>query len=77
MTDIVERLRKREMLAEILKDKPEIYRVAADEIERLREEIAQLRRDLKTAIMSDSAELKDAKKEIERLLQMWIRENEK
>lgn len=38
MTDIVERLRKREMLAEIGRDKPDIYRDAADEIKRLREE---------------------------------------
>lgn len=59
MTDILERLRKREMLAKIGQDKPEIYRDAADEIERLR-------KDVKTAIMGDSAELRDAKKEIER-----------
>ena len=36
MTDIVERLRKREMLTEIGQDRPEIYRDAANEIERLR-----------------------------------------
>lgn len=60
MTDIVERLRRRAMLAEIGQDRPEIYRDAADEIERLR-------KDVKTAILGDSAELIDAKKEIERL----------
>ena len=60
MTDIVERLRKREMLAEIGQDRPEIYRDAADEIERLR-------KDLRIAIMGDSAELTDSKEEIHRL----------
>ena len=58
--DIVERLRKREMLAVIGRDRPDIYKDAADKIE-------QLRKDIKVAIMGDSAELKDAKKEIERL----------
>ena len=39
MTDIVERLRKREMLAVIGRDRPDIYKEAADEIERLRLEL--------------------------------------
>ena len=67
--DIVERLRKREMLAVIGRDRPDIYKDAADEIE-------QLRKDIKVAIMGDSAELRDAKKEIERLRAAAIREND-
>lgn len=39
----------------------------ADAIERLRAENKQLRKDLKTAIMGDSAELQDVKRENERL----------
>ena len=44
----------------------------ADEIERLRAENETLRRDVKTAVMGDSAELQDVKRENERL-----RNNEK
>jgi regulator of replication initiation timing len=39
----------------------------ADEIERLRAENETLRRDVKTAVMGDSAELQDVKRENEKL----------
>lgn len=39
----------------------------ADEIERLRTENETLRRDVKTAVMGDSAELRDVKRENEKL----------
>ena len=39
----------------------------ADEIERLRAENETLRRDVKTAVMGDSAELADVKRENEKL----------
>lgn len=39
----------------------------ADEIERLRAENERLRRDVKTAVMGDSAELADMKRENEKL----------
>ena len=39
----------------------------ADEIERLRAENETLRRDVRTAIMGDSAELQDVKRENEKL----------
>lgn len=39
----------------------------ADEIERLRAENETLRRDVKTAVMGDSAELRDVKRENEKL----------
>ena len=40
---------------------------AADEIERLRAENETLRRDVRTAVMGDSAELQDVKRENEKL----------
>ena len=40
---------------------------AADEITRLRAENGKLRRDVKTAVMGDSAELQDVKRENEKL----------
>jgi hypothetical protein len=42
-------------------------RERADEIERLRAENETLRRDVKTAVMGDSAELQDVKRENEKL----------
>ena len=44
----------------------------ADEIERLRAENETLRRDVKTAIMGDSAELQDVKRENEKLREALI-----
>ena len=67
MTDIIERLLNRALAATIIKDKPDLYNDAADAIIRLCDENEKLRRDVKTAVMGDSAELKDAKKEITRL----------
>ncbi len=40
---------------------------AMDEIERIRAENEELRRDVKTAVMGDSAELRDVKRENEKL----------
>lgn len=42
----------------------------ADEIERLRAENETLRRDVKTAVMGDSAELQDVKRENEKLREL-------
>ncbi len=47
MTDIVERLLNRAMAAMIIKDKPNLYYDAADEITRLREKNGKLRQALK------------------------------
>lgn len=67
MSDIVERLRNRALAAAIIKDKPDLYYDAAHEIERLRAENETLRRDVRTAVMGDSAELSDVKRENEKL----------
>ena len=44
-----------------------MYRSAGEEILRLRAENETLRRDVKTAVMGDSAELQDVKRENEKL----------
>ena len=67
MTDIIERLRNRALAAAIIKDKPDLYNDAADAIIRLRAENETLRRDVKTAVMGDSAELADVKRENEKI----------
>ena len=67
MNDIVGRLAKRATVTEIIKDNPKIYYDAMYEIERLRAENETLRRDVKTAILGDSAELQDVKRENEKL----------
>ena len=70
MSDIVERLRKL-WFAQNPKltwdDMEAITEEAADEITRLRAENETLRRDVKTAVMGDSAELADVKRENEKL----------
>jgi hypothetical protein len=63
MSDIVEQYNSARLTpapAQMLKD-------AIDEVVRLRAEIETLRRDVKTAIMGDSAELADVKRENEKL----------
>ena len=63
--DIVERTKKAMIYGT---SHPEIYKTAQEEeIERLRAENETLRRDVKTAIMGDSAELQDVKRENEKL----------
>ena len=68
--DIIERLRKL-WFAQNPKltwdDMEAITEEAADEITRLRAENEKLRRDVKTAVMGDSAELQDVKRENEKL----------
>ena len=48
--DIVERLRTREMMAMILKNKPNLYKDAADEIDVQAKRIAELEAALKDAM---------------------------
>ena len=65
MSDIVETLRKGE--DEGVDGWWFVMAEAANEIERLRAENETLRRDVKTAVMGDSAELQDVKRENEKL----------
>ena len=68
--DIVERLENMWMEQEpklLWTDMEAITDEAADEITRLRAENETLRRDVRTAIMGDSAELQDVKRENEKL----------
>jgi|LakMenEpi03Aug12_release.lakeMendotaPanAssembly.Ray.scaffolds.fasta_scaffold11833_13 hypothetical protein len=62
--DIIKRLLNRAVNAEIIKEKPNLYYDAAHQIEQLYDENETLRRDVKTAVMGDSAELRDVKREI-------------
>ena len=65
--DIIKRLLNRAVNAEIIKEKPNLYYDAAHQIEQLYDENETLRRDVKTAVMGDSAELQDVKRENEKL----------
>ena len=65
--DIIKRLLNRAVNAEIIREKPNLYYDAAHQIEQLYDENETLRRDIKTAVMGDSAELRDVKRENEKL----------
>ena len=65
--NIIKRLLNRAVNAEIIKEKPNLYYDAAHQIEQLYDENEKLRRDVKTAVMGDSAELQDVKRENEKL----------
>ena len=68
MKDILERLLSRATHTFIIQGNPNLYYDAAHEIERLRAENETLRRDVRTAVMGDSAELQDVKRENEKLI---------
>ena len=68
MSDIVETLRKGE--DEGVDGWWSVMAEGANEIERLRAENEKLRRDVKTAVMGDSAELQDVKRENEKLREL-------
>ena len=75
MIDIVERLENMWMEQEpklLWTDMEAITEEAAEEIIRLRAENETLRRDVKTAVMGDSAELADVKRENEKLKAILI-----
>ena len=73
MTDIIDRYNSARLTpapAQMMKD-------AIDEIVRLRAENEKLRRDVKTAVMGDSAELADVKRENEKLREAVAAERER
>ena len=76
--DIVERLMAKDILTSIISsawcktgrhpgELADLMKEAAEEITRLRAENEKLRRDVRTAVMGDSAELQDVKRENETL----------
>ena len=68
MTDIVARYNS----ARFMPAPAQMMKEAIDEVVRLRAENETLRRDVKTAIMGDSAELQDVKRENEKLKAILI-----
>ena len=68
MRDIVERLETHAFVADKTQSgMAPLFEECLEEITRLREENETLRRDVKTAVMGDSAELQDVKRENEKL----------
>ena len=73
MRDIVERLETHAFVADKTQNgMAPLFEECLEEIERLRAENDTLRRDVRTAVMGDSAELQDVKRENEKLRKALI-----